>query len=335
MGETLRSYAVPIEDFKEMYSIVQICEQIETLKLQITLKAEKDRIKLPVYLGSTIRGALASALKKTVCALKLKTCEECILKERCAYSYLFETPLPSDAKTLRSYDSIPRPIVIEPKEYTVKEEEQDRDVVFNLILIGKAIEYQPYLIAAADLTAKMGLGKDRYPFSLKEVLCISKGETKSLWPTKKAITPAKGDFMVSIPKDRDKTKLTVRFETPTRILTEGKVSSPIEFKTLIKALLSRVTAAANFHCGLELNIDAKAILQYAETIEIIDHKLKPTDLKRWSNRQNQKIEMWGLTGEISYQGEAIAPLMPLLRMGEIIHVGKGTVFGMGRFGVEE
>ena len=46
-------------------------------------------LQLPAYKGSTLRGAFGHAFKKVVCALRTKTCGDCLLNERCVYSYIF------------------------------------------------------------------------------------------------------------------------------------------------------------------------------------------------------------------------------------------------------
>ena len=71
-------------------------------KFELSIQA-KDHIILPSYKGSTLRGGFGNAFKKVVCALKDKECSDCMLKERCVYSYVFETPPPADAKVMRKY----------------------------------------------------------------------------------------------------------------------------------------------------------------------------------------------------------------------------------------
>src|SRR3990172_7002023 len=44
---------------------------------------------LPPYLGSTLRGSFGVAFKKVVCTLKDTACDQCLLKNRCVYSYIF------------------------------------------------------------------------------------------------------------------------------------------------------------------------------------------------------------------------------------------------------
>lgn len=44
--------------------------------------------------------------------------------------------------------------------------------------------------------------------------------------------------------------------------------------------------------------------------------------------------MGGFVGEIIFEGE-IEPFMPLLKAGEILHVGKGTSFGLGKYRILE
>jgi hypothetical protein len=53
---------------------------------------------LPLFKGSTLRGGFGHAFKRVVCALRKTNCSECLLKERCVYSYIFETPPPSDTR---------------------------------------------------------------------------------------------------------------------------------------------------------------------------------------------------------------------------------------------
>src|SRR4030042_4120219 len=73
-----------------------------------------DCIHLPAYKGSTLRGGFGHAFKKIVCVNKEKICESCLLKQKCAYSYIFETPPPSDTSKMRKYPYAPHPFVITP-----------------------------------------------------------------------------------------------------------------------------------------------------------------------------------------------------------------------------
>ncbi len=40
--------------------------------------------------------------------------------------------------------------------------------------------------------------------------------------------------------------------------------------------------------------------------------------------------MGGFVGEVTFAGN-IGPFIPLIKVGEILHVGKGTSFGLGRY----
>ncbi|MBW2328572.1 MAG: hypothetical protein JRF04_02970 [Deltaproteobacteria bacterium] len=65
---------------------MSIKAQRYTFHCRFTSKA-----RLPDYLGSTLRGALGWALKKTSCALRRQQCPTCLLREQCAYAWIFET----------------------------------------------------------------------------------------------------------------------------------------------------------------------------------------------------------------------------------------------------
>jgi len=43
--------------------------------------------------------------------------------------------------------------------------------------------------------------------------------------------------------------------------------------------------------------------------------------------------MDGVIGKVTYEGE-LSPFLPLLLLGQYTHVGKGCVFGLGKFVVQ-
>ena len=69
---------------------------------------------LPVFLGSTLRGAFGHALKEAVCVMEHRDCAHCLVAERCLYPYLFETPPPPGLSLLSGQQQAPRPFVLAP-----------------------------------------------------------------------------------------------------------------------------------------------------------------------------------------------------------------------------
>jgi hypothetical protein len=61
--------------------------------------------------------------------------------------------------------------------------------------------------------------------------------------------------------------------------------------------------------------------------------LRWQDWQRYSNRQGRAMEMGGFVGTVEIAGD-LAPFLPLLRSAEVLHVGKGATFGLGRIAVE-
>ncbi|MFL6260778.1 MAG: CRISPR system precrRNA processing endoribonuclease RAMP protein Cas6 [Thermoanaerobaculia bacterium] len=60
--------------------------------------------------------------------------------------------------------------------------------------------------------------------------------------------------------------------------------------------------------------------------------LRRVTWERWSQRQNTAMKLGGLVGTLTLEGD-LAPFAPLLRAAEILHAGKGAVFGLGKIEV--
>ena len=70
--------------------------------------------------------------------------------------------------------------------------------------------------------------------------------------------------------------------------------------------------------------------QDAESVRLVDARVRRVDVRRTSGRSGRSHDVGGLLGEATYAGEAIGALMPLVRLGELIHVGRHAAFGNGR-----
>lgn len=323
----------------------------------------EEPIILPSYKGSTLRGGFGNAFRRVVCALKKNDCDECILKEKCVYSYVFETPPPSDTKMMRKYKSAPHPFVIEPppekrRGYTPKDE-----ISFGLTLIGRAIDYLPYFIYTFDELGKMGIGKGRGKFALQTVKSQESGVSKAVQSQKsevkseeqiiyssdtKTLRPFKPSFLnlesgilnsslvtddSSLVTSSDSGLLTLDFKTPTRIIYDGHLTLDLEFHMLIRQLLRRISLLSYFHCGIDMSDwDFRGIIEKAKKVTVKKRNLKWYEWERYSARQETRLNMGGFVGEVSFEGN-VEPFMSLINAGEALHVGKGTGFGLGMYGI--
>lgn len=76
--------------------------------------------------------------------------------------------------------------------------------------------------------------------------------------------------------------------------------------------------------------DFKGFIDKAKDITIKNKDLRWYNWQRYSGRQEQKINMGGFVGDITYEGNPL-PFLSLPKAGEILHVGKGATFGLGRY----
>jgi len=309
-------------------------------EFQFVLKA-LDHLHLPPYKGSTLRGGFGHAFKKVVCVNREKICDTCLLKGKCVYSYVFETPPPPDTAKMRKYPYAPHPFVITPPLETKREYEPGETLRFELTLIGRAIDYLPYFIYTFDELGRMGIGRGRGKFKLEEVRAVREGERSKV----------KGEWEETIYSGRDKilhnslkimtiddlspfppspSTLHLTFLTPTRLKFDGSLVPKLEFHILIRNLLRRISLLSYFHCGKELEVDFRGLIEKARDAEAKKENLSWFDWDRYSQRQEASMKMGGFTGRITFEG-VFEPLFPFLLLGQCIHVGKGTSFGLGKY----
>ncbi|VVB97205.1 CRISPR-associated endoribonuclease Cas6 [uncultured archaeon] len=110
----------------------------------------------------------------------------------------------------------------------------------------------------------------------------------------------------------------------------ARVAKEINFEILVRNLLRRLSWISEVHCGEKWELDWKGLIERAKKVKIVSSDLKWKELERYSERQETRMKMGGLLGEITFEGE-LAEFMPFIKLGEYLHIGKGTVFGLGKY----
>ncbi|MEP9412483.1 MAG: CRISPR system precrRNA processing endoribonuclease RAMP protein Cas6 [Candidatus Brocadia sp.] len=310
----------------------------------------EEEIHLPSYKGSTFRGAFGTQFKRVVCALRKEDCRDCLLKQRCIYAYIFESHSPDGEKVLGKVNAIPHPFVIEPPEEEKQRYLTGQPFSMGLILIGDAIQYLPYFIYTFDLLGKNGIGRGRGRYQLKEVHTISlHGDNTLIYCSKthKVESFSKECIDLSQPilsvmggtpyPVNNNGEITVKFLTPTRLKYGGKLTIDLEFHVFIRQLLRRLFLLGQYYCK-DHQADGRPpgegyhriLIDKARAISIKESSLRWYDWERYSRRQDARMKLGGFIGDIVYRGD-ISPFYPFIEAGKILHVGKGTSFGLGRY----
>jgi CRISPR/Cas system endoribonuclease Cas6 (RAMP superfamily) len=119
--------------------------------------------------------------------------------------------------------------------------------------------------------------------------------------------------------------------TPLRIVYESGLANELPFHVLVRSLLRRIGHLSYFHCGGDPpRVAFREWIDLASSVKTVDHNLEWFDWERYSSRQQTTMRMGGLSGRVTFEGN-LAPFYPLLAAGEVVHTGKGTSFGLGRF----
>lgn len=307
--------------------------KIKYQKYQFIIRA-KNILHLPYYKGSTFRGAFGNAFKRVVCVLKKYNCNDCILKEKCVYAYVFETSPNQGAHIMGTskYEKIPHPFIIEPPLEATRIYMPDDKLSFGLTLIGKAIDYLPYFIYSFDELGRIGLGKGRGEYILERVLSDEEISYESSSKTLKN-NSFKEAYIKDIAENLESQKETIkiRFLTPTRIKYNRDLVVEPEFHILIRSLLRRIKLISYFHCSdTNGNLDHRVYIEKAKDVKIKNNSTNWTDWERYSSRQQTRMKMGGFIGEVEYEG-LIKAFNSILKAGEILHIGKGTSFGLGKY----
>ena len=265
------------------------------IKINIILD-KKNQEKPHFFLGSTLRGAFGVALKKVVCINPSFKCKDCFASSNCLFHDFYESKNKAHP-------------------YRFSKELGSIDYDFSLYLFEAATDKLPYVLSALHkMLYEIGLGVERKKHQIQSITC---NDIKVYENGKFNLEKTKIDTVsVSNPHSDIRLKLI----TPLRIKNHNKLErKTIDLKRILQSIQNRL---------YELKNEDKKKLTFEPHYKLIKSDIKFLDLTRYSNKQKTKMKFGGLLGEMIFD-EVDPKSFELLKIAEIIGIGKQTVFGLG------
>lgn len=292
----------------------------------------QDTLHLNFYSGSMLRGVFGHALRHLACMTKMANCKECPLYRTCPYPEIFETP-PPDNHNLQDFSQIPAPYVIEPPPMGEKIYHVGETLSFSMVLIGRAIEQLPLIIFAWQRAFARGVGKYESRATLLNVIFEpSQPHAQTIFDTQEN-NNVQSHTPLTFKCDTQQNEISLNIVTPLRIQQKGSVlSHDMQGRDFVMSLVRRYYLLQEFHSENYQPPNFSELADKAHAVKCENH-LKWCSWDRYSNRQQQKMTMGGIVGQLTLSGE-LEPFLQLLHLGQWFHTGNKTSFGMGLYVIE-
>ena len=291
----------------------------------------QDALHLNFYSGSMLRGVFGHALRHLACMTKMPDCKICPLYRSCPYPEVFETP-PPEHHPLQDFSQIPPPYVIEPPPLGDKVYRSGETLSFSMVLMGRAIQQLPLIIFAWQRAFARGVSKSESRAKLVDVIFEPNQAQQKIVFTASETDTVKEHLSFIHTQTHSNDTLTLEVLTPLRIQQKGRVlSKDMQGRDFIMSLVRRYYLLEEFHGEDYQSPNFSELAEHARAVNC-ETNFTWCSWDRYSNRQQQKITMGGVLGEITLTGE-LEPFLPLLHFGQWLHVGNKTSFGMGNYAI--
>jgi CRISPR-associated endoribonuclease Cas6 len=248
----------------------------------------------------------------------------CGLAELCPYGVLFAA------------SKSPRP----PFALYTASEEDGNACLLELTLLGAAWPFYPWALASLARAFDLGLGHERRRWQVDEVFRVRAGRVREalcghdLARLSSTLTPeAVGLGLAPSPTSQP---VEIRLLSPARLLQKGRLlpgRAPVPFELLIARILDRFAGLFGEGSSKLLGPALRPALEAeAADVPLLVDETEWLEVRDYSARSNAEMLLGGKVGRLVYGPEA-ARFLPVLRAGEILHVGKNPAAGCGRIEV--
>ena len=301
----------------------------------------RERLELPFFAGSMLRGAFGHALRRLVCLTRAPSCSGCSLRATCAYPRIFEphdVDVASVGLPAASAQPTP-PLAFEPPALGRKSVGPGGSWSFSVKLFGKAIEDLPLVVEAVRRAAEKGFGSRSACGDLVGVEALTDGVAFPLFDPSHASLQNWRNMLSRAPTIPVSEPLELRLATPLRMQTNARRLSvdDVDASKLVAGILRRarllVASAGEADACLEVaQWPVKAWIDEARSASL-EKRLDWVDWTRHSRRQSKLMTLGGWIGSARLF-DSTSTVRSILALGTLTGLGKETVFGFGQYAVD-
>ena len=290
-----------------------------------------EAIRLNEYAGSMLRGGFGHALRQVACMTRARECKGCAIIAGCPYARVFAPhEIPRDAAAFATIREIPVPYVIEAPLGGANVCQPGELLSFEMVLLGKAIDDLPIITLAWQRAFGRGMGTTEGKGELLQVEHQNPSGWQVVLDREKPVLQPHNATVATTAVDSPR-DFHLTLTTPLRIQRQKAIVGPrdITAALFLRNLLRRVSFIGQFHLGLDLSQNIAALNALADSVQE-ERRLVWQEWKRYSSRQQQEMDLGGLKGH--WLLKQVPPqLQPFIHLGEWLHVGKETMFGLGGY----
>ena len=310
-------------------------ESMQYCRIAFSFRAGGE-ISFPANPVNTFRGALGFQLQRLACVQRKTSeqgCRVCSVAANCAYALCYETaPQHIGKEFLAGNSDVPHLMVIDAGLPGNQVLAAGSRLEFFIQLFGRGIEMAPYIVVAAQKAGQSGLTRLRVPCELERVTDAGTGAVIWSSATDEFKMPVAQQLQLVEPSLSafEDGEIRLKFVTPVAFKDQSRGNLTLEpdFSRITGSLMRRYTAFEASE-GNRITWNFAEISRLARQVKISAINLEPVYWERFSTRQQQRIPISGVIGQVSYTGP-VKVFIDLLRAGEVIRCGRSTTFGQGR-----
>lgn len=299
--------------------------QIRYIKLHFCLRILEDTI-LPKNKVSAIRGGIGEMLLRMNC-IRDRDCERCGFLSECIVRRIMYSQPEIRPEFMHKGDSMG--YVIECENY--EEEFQTGEVLeFHLLLFGKNVVYFNQYMQALSYLGMEGIGKYQSKFMIESVTNTNReilAEHDNIYIENYMIRTV-AQYVEYRMKTNRKEDILI-FHTPLSAKYKGKIIEEFDMEAIMAAVSRRIYMIDCFE-GID---EGKADIT-GHVPKMVSQNVRNVFVGRYSSTHDEKIWLRGIHGSIILEDIDMTARM-LLYAGELMHIGKKTSFGFGRYSLAE
>jgi hypothetical protein len=222
----------------------------------------------------------------------------------------------------------PKPYLLRPNQDNKTHWHAREYYDFEIVLFGDACKLADKVINACQFGEHLGFGAKRCPIKLVSISSVIPAGMKPGIHSSTLLSWLQLPDLAQV-----QTEIALHFKTPMRLKHQGSIlkNNAPNLEDCIRHIHRRWLLLSRFWVMDESSLfDALE----AERPRLGDYEMNShvyyEDWQRFSHKQQAALPFGGLMGQVSYFGD-IATAIPWLKLGQHLHIGGKTTFGLGAY----